>query len=132
MTRDLNVVIATGNNWKLPVAWGPIVRYISAPILSIIISFAYPSFYEKRNDPLHIFAFSIAHIAMILPIVGFIVPRMFNVFVSPAVRAAAEKDYIPGVVFEHLSPDAEAIEKAEEPEHEHYLPQEFEQDTKAR
>ncbi|KAM5379678.1 hypothetical protein ACJZ2D_003872 [Fusarium nematophilum] len=48
LRRDLNVVIATGKNWGIPVFWGVILRYVSAPILAIVVSFAYPAFYLKR------------------------------------------------------------------------------------
>ncbi|KAK2746805.1 hypothetical protein FQN57_002847 [Myotisia sp. PD_48] len=96
LSRDLNVVIAVGKNWKLPAIWGPILKYISAPILSIIIAFAYPAFYKKRADPLHIFAFAIAHIAMLSVVFGVIVPRAFSIFVAPHVRDAAKPLLPPG------------------------------------
>ncbi|KAH7202948.1 hypothetical protein BKA60DRAFT_641062 [Fusarium oxysporum] len=58
LRRDLNIVVAGGKRWNIPVFWGFVLRYISAPILAIIVSFAFPLFYTKRNDPLHIFAFA--------------------------------------------------------------------------
>lgn len=73
--------MGTGNKWKIPVAWSIIIRYITPPILAIIVSFAYPAFYLKRYDPLHIFAFTIAHLVMCITAVGFIVPRWFDVFI---------------------------------------------------
>ena len=67
---------------------------------------------------------------MVLAVAGFIVPRMFNIFVSRAARAAADKNYIPGVTFEHLPPSAEGMEKGEE--HEHYPTESIEQESKLR
>ncbi|KAI4193412.1 MAG: hypothetical protein LQ348_002868 [Seirophora lacunosa] len=81
LRRDLNLIVATGNKWKIPVAWSIIIRYITPPILAIIVSFAYPAFYQQRQDPLHIAAFMMAHLIMIITAVGFIVPRWFDVFI---------------------------------------------------
>jgi solute carrier family 6 GABA transporter-like protein 1 len=83
LRRDLNVVIATGKNWSIPIVWPVILRYVSAPILIIVVSFAYPAFAKKSNDPLQIFAFTVAHCVMLLIACGFVVPRWFDVFVPP-------------------------------------------------
>ena len=53
LRRDLNVIVATGKNWSIPSLWAPLIRYISAPILFIIYSFAYPEFWTLRNDPVY-------------------------------------------------------------------------------
>lgn len=62
-------------------AWALTLRYISAPILAIVFSFAYPSFHKLRNDPLHIFCFAWAHLVMLFVVGFFIVPRALDVFV---------------------------------------------------
>lgn len=111
LTRDLNVVIGTGNNWKIPVFWAPVIKYISAPILAIIVGFAYPLFYTLRNDPLQIYAFSISHIVVVIVIVGLIVPRAVNLSL-PADRREKVEHYAPGVTLAPVS--AGAIVEVEE------------------
>ncbi|KAJ4312446.1 hypothetical protein N0V84_009938 [Fusarium piperis] len=95
LRRDLNVVIATGKNWSIPWFWPVILRYISAPILSIIVSFAYPAFAKKSSDPLHIFAFTAIHCIMLLIACGFILPRWFDVFVPPEKMHLSKTFYAP-------------------------------------
>ena len=97
MTRDLNVVIAVGKAWAIPYFWAPTMRFISAPIMAIICAFNYPQFYDLRDDPLHIFGFANAHIAMFLVVAGLVVPRWFSVIVPPDRRAANGFAPVPGV-----------------------------------
>ena len=97
LTRDLNVVIAVGNSWAIPIFWAPIVRFISAPILAIIVAFNYPQFYELRHDPLHIFGFANAHIAMFLVVAGLVVPSWFSVIVPPSRKVDNVPATVPGV-----------------------------------
>ena len=99
MSRDLNITIAQGRNWALPLFWAPVLRYITVPILAIIYSFAYPTFYKVRNDPLHIIAFTAMHACMIVISAGFIFPRFLDVFVPIVRRNDGVIDHIPGVVF---------------------------------
>jgi len=49
LRRDLNVIVGTGKNWKIPVFWGPLLRYISAPILAIVFSFSYPEVSARKS-----------------------------------------------------------------------------------
>jgi solute carrier family 6 GABA transporter-like protein 1 len=87
LRSDLNVIVGVGKNWNIPVFWGPILRYVSAPILAIVASFSYPDFYNNfRMNPLYIFGFAISHIAFALALLAFIVPRSLDVFVVPARR----------------------------------------------
>lgn len=81
LRRDLNVIVGAGRNWKIPVFWPVLLRYISAPILAIIFGFAYPAFYQLRYDPLHIVGFTLAHFALVIITLGFILPRWYNVFI---------------------------------------------------
>jgi solute carrier family 6 (neurotransmitter transporter, GABA) member 1 len=97
LSRDLNITVAQGKNWALPSFWAPVLRYITAPILAIIYSFAYPTFYKVRNDPLHIIAFTAMHACMITISVGFVFPRFFDVFVPVARRNQGVIDHSPGV-----------------------------------
>lgn len=87
MRRDFNVIVGHGKNWNIPFFWGPVLRYISAPILAIVASFSYPDFYARgRMDPVHIAGFTFAHISLFLAVAGLIVPRAFDVFVKPERR----------------------------------------------
>lgn len=90
--------MAVGKNWSIPVVWGPILRYVSAPIMAVIFSFAYPAFYKVRNDPLHIFAFAVSHVVMIIIALGFIVPRAFDIFVPADKLHIGKPFYAPQVV----------------------------------
>ncbi|KAI8648681.1 hypothetical protein NCS57_01480200 [Fusarium keratoplasticum] len=116
LRHDLNVVVATGKNWSIPWFWPTILRYISAPILSIIVSFAYPAFYKKRNDPLHIFAFGAIHGVMLIIACGFILPRWFDVFVPPEKLHLSKTFYAPHVAVAPL--EMRQSEVMEEEHHE--------------
>ncbi|KID67879.1 Creatine transporter [Metarhizium brunneum] len=113
LTRDLNAVIATGKNWRIPVFWAPVIRYISCPILSIIMSFAYPAFYKLRMDPLHIFAFAVAHVIMVIVVVGLIFPRAFDIFIPPKRRENESVAYAPQVTIMGVSDGSAATEAGE-------------------
>ncbi|KAJ4012714.1 hypothetical protein NW752_008433 [Fusarium irregulare] len=102
LRRDLNVVVAGGKRWNIPIFWGFVLRYISAPILAIITSFAFPLFYTKRNDPLHIFAFASAIGVMCIVGFGFVVPRWLDVFVPPEKLHLSDTFYAPQVVMAPL------------------------------
>ncbi|OAR00963.1 hypothetical protein LLEC1_04325 [Akanthomyces lecanii] len=93
LRRDLNEIVGQGKNWKIPAFWAPLVRYVAAPTLSIVYSFSYPSFYELRNDPLHIFGFAVGHIALIIIGAGLIVPRWFDILIPPPRRNDGHHDY---------------------------------------
>ncbi|KAH7305909.1 creatine transporter [Stachybotrys elegans] len=97
LTRDLNYTVGEGGNWKIPFFWAHILKYISAPILAIVYSFSYPRFNSNRGDPLHIFAFTVCHLTVLMIIIGFIIPKWFDVFVPPARRNDGKAQYIPGV-----------------------------------
>ncbi|KAK2609738.1 hypothetical protein N8I77_003225 [Diaporthe amygdali] len=81
LRRDLNLVVGRGKNWKIPVFWPVLLRYISGPVLSIIFSFAYPEFYTLRYDPMMIAGFILAHLGLLLIILGFVMPRYYDNFV---------------------------------------------------
>lgn len=68
------------------------MRYIAAPTLSIVYSFSYPSFYELRNDPLHILGFGVGHMALVLIGGGLIVPRWFDILIPPGRRNEGQHD----------------------------------------
>ncbi|KAK0105417.1 hypothetical protein ONS96_004807 [Cadophora gregata f. sp. sojae] len=97
LTRDLNVHVALGNNWAIPVFWAPVLRFISAPILAIVFSFAYPAFHPNRGDPTHIFGFAIAHLVMFFVVGGLVVPKALDVFVPESHRDIRDIPTVPNV-----------------------------------
>ncbi|KAF2452336.1 putative sodium/chloride dependent neurotransmitter transporter [Lineolata rhizophorae] len=98
LRHDLNVIVGAGKNWNIPNWWAPILRYIAAPILAIVFSFAYPEFYTLRDDPVYIFGFIIAHFGILLVGIGFILPKWFDVFVPAERRNEGYKTYAPNVL----------------------------------
>ncbi|KAI4290288.1 MAG: hypothetical protein L6R35_000451 [Caloplaca aegaea] len=81
LRRDLNVIVATGKNWSIPMLWSPLVRYISAPVLFIVYSLSYPEFWTLRNDPVYVFGFILAHFCLVFAVVSLVLPKYFDVFV---------------------------------------------------
>lgn len=115
LRRDLNVIIGRGKNWNIPVFWGPILRYGSAPILAMVASFAYPKFYEKgRMDPLHIAAFTFAHCTVLLALIGISIPRALDVFVLPEKRDDWKAPCAPQVLMPTLVARADDVDTIEE------------------
>lgn len=75
------MVVGRGKNWKIPTFWPALLRYISGPVLSIIFSFAYPEFYTLRYDPMMIAGFILAHLGLLLILLGFVMPRYYDAFI---------------------------------------------------
>ena len=98
LRHDLNSVIAIGKNWSLPFIWAPLLRYVSGPILAIILSLAYPSFETLDNDPLHIMGFIVGHFLLVWCVAGFFFPRWLDVFIIPERRNDWKQHLAPGVV----------------------------------
>ncbi|KAI0539906.1 sodium-dependent noradrenaline transporter [Xylaria digitata] len=84
LRRDLNVVVGGGKNWNIPSFLPVLLRYVSGPTLAIIFSFAYPEFYTLRYDPLMITGFVLTHILLTLVLIGFVIPRYYDVFIPPS------------------------------------------------
>lgn len=61
-------------------------------------------------DPLHIFAFAVAHVCMVLIALGFIIPRAFDVFVPPEKMYLGDSVYAPQVVVLGTLSEGEARE----------------------
>ncbi|KAL4802493.1 hypothetical protein BDV18DRAFT_62165 [Aspergillus unguis] len=81
--RDLNTIIGGERNWRIPSFWPVLLRYVCAPVLAIIFSFAYPQFHTLRYDPLMITGFILAHIILLVILLGFVMPRYYDVLVPP-------------------------------------------------
>jgi solute carrier family 6 GABA transporter-like protein 1 len=82
LRRDLNEVVGTGKNWKIPAFLPVLLRYLSGPVLAIIFSFAFPEFHTLRYDPMMIAGFVLSMLCLAMMIFGFIMPRYYNVFVA--------------------------------------------------
>lgn len=86
LRRDLNAVVGGGKNWNIPRFWPVLLRYVSAPILAIIFSFAYPEFHTLRYDPLMITGFILTHLCLLGILLGLVMPRYYDVFIPPSRR----------------------------------------------
>lgn len=68
-----------------------LLRYVCAPVLAIIFSFSYPQFHTLRYDPLMITGFIVAHIVLAVILLGFVLPRYYDIFIPPARVNEGEK-----------------------------------------
>lgn len=91
--RDLNSVIGQGKNWRLPVFWAPLLRWLAAPVLIYILGFSYSEFKAKWRDPLHIFAFALSHVGVTIVVLGFISPDAFAFLIPKTERDADQRQY---------------------------------------
>ncbi|KAI4221749.1 MAG: hypothetical protein L6R36_006664 [Xanthoria steineri] len=98
LRRDLNVIVGSGKNWNIPMFWSPLIRYISAPILFIVYSLAYPEFWTLRNDPVYVFGFILAHFCLIFAVVALVLPRYYDVFVPMHRLDDGKRIAAPGVL----------------------------------
>jgi solute carrier family 6 GABA transporter-like protein 1 len=75
LRRDLNQIVGRGANWKIPVFWPVLLRYVSGPVLAIIFSFAFPEFHLLRYDPMMIAGFILSMLVLTAVAVGCVLPR---------------------------------------------------------
>jgi len=113
LRNDLNLIVGTGKNWKIPLLWAPTLRYLGAPILAIVYGFSYPGFYAVRNDPMHIFGFAVGHLALVIIALGLIVPSWFDIFVPVPRREEGKIPYAPGVIGGSIDVDSDDRERME-------------------
>lgn len=97
LRKDLNVTVATGRNWPLPAFWSFCIHYISLPVVAIIISFTYPSFMAARYNPMHIFGFVCAHLAVLCILSTLIIPRWVDPLIPTERRNEGDRSYAPQV-----------------------------------
>ncbi|TXT09155.1 hypothetical protein VHUM_02629 [Vanrija humicola] len=83
LRRDLNVIVGQGKNWNIPFFMPFLLRYVSSPVLAIIWSFAFPEFHSLRYDPMMIAGFIVSMLTVSVMLLGFVVPRYFDIFVPP-------------------------------------------------
>lgn len=86
LRRDLNIIVGTGRNWRIPSFLPVLLRYVSGPILAIVFSFAFPDFHLYRYDPLYITGFILSIIGLCIMLAGFIAPRYYEVFIPTSRR----------------------------------------------
>ncbi|KAK2763058.1 hypothetical protein FQN54_009691 [Arachnomyces sp. PD_36] len=112
LRRDLNLVVGGKGNWRIPPFWPVLLRYITAPILAIILSFSFPEFHTLRYDPLMIAGFVLAIICLCVILLGFIMPRYYQVFIPPNRRGEGLEETVPNELKEQkvlvaTQPDAD-------------------------
>lgn len=86
LRRDLNVIVGGGRNWRIPSFLPVLLRYVSGPVLVIILSFAFPEFHTLRYDPMMIAGFILSMLCLTAMLVGFVMPRYYDVFIPAARR----------------------------------------------
>lgn len=103
LRRDLNCAIMTGNNWRLHWFWPVCLKYVTAPAVGLVFTFAYPKFLSRAEDqflfeqPPFLYSFILMHIVIVF-ILGFFVAPSFANFLIPAVRRGDGKfDVMPQV-----------------------------------
>lgn len=93
----------TGNNWRLHWFWPVCLKYVTAPAVGLVFTFAYPKFLSRAEDqflfeqPPFLYSFILMHIVIVF-ILGFFVAPSFANFLIPAVRRGDGKfDVMPQV-----------------------------------
>ncbi|KAF2018521.1 SNF-domain-containing protein [Aaosphaeria arxii CBS 175.79] len=87
LRRDLNIIVGQGRNWKIPIFLPLLLRYVSGPVLAIIFSFAFPEFHQNRYSPMMIAGFILANLGLVLIVLGFVMPRYYDIFIPPHRRS---------------------------------------------
>lgn len=92
--RDLNIVVGSGKNWKIPSFMPVLLRYVSGPVLAIIFSFAFPEFHTLRYDPMMITGFVLSILGMVAVLLGFVMPRYYDAFIPIDRRDEGTKETV--------------------------------------
>lgn len=104
LRNDWNAVVAQGKNWGIPLLWGCVLRWFSAPFLAVILSLAYNNLGSRLRNPMEIFGFIMAHLGVVVVVISIIVPRCLNVFVPKEEQGYYLRQY-EGHAAETLAPD---------------------------
>ncbi|KAG9511964.1 SNF-domain-containing protein, partial [Aureobasidium melanogenum] len=94
LRRDLNLIIGSGKNWKIPSFLPILLRYVSGPVLAIIFSFAFPEFHTLRYDPMMISGFILSVLGMLAVLLGFVMPRYYDAFIPVERRDEGTKETV--------------------------------------
>ncbi|EMD66907.1 hypothetical protein COCSADRAFT_135357 [Bipolaris sorokiniana ND90Pr] len=81
LRRDLNLIVGRGKNWKIPTFMPVLLRYLSGPVLAIILSFAFPECHTLRYDPMMISGFILSILTIIVILLGLVMPRYYDAFI---------------------------------------------------
>jgi solute carrier family 6 GABA transporter-like protein 1 len=91
----LNVIVGQGKNWKIPAFMPFLLRYLSGPVLAIILSFAFPEFHTLRYDPMMIAGFILSILTIIVILLGLVMPRYYDAFVPVHRRSEGTEPTVP-------------------------------------
>lgn len=94
LRRDLNIVVGSGKNWRIPSFMPVLLRYVSGPVLAIIFSFAFPEFHTLRYDPMMIAGFILSILGMVAVLLGFVMPRYYDAFIPVDRRGEGTKETV--------------------------------------
>ncbi|KAH0281039.1 SNF-domain-containing protein, partial [Aureobasidium melanogenum] len=96
LRHDLNLSIASpgSKNWKIPFFLPILLRYVSGPVLAIILSFAFPEFHTLRYDPMMITGFILSLLGMLAVLLGFVMPRYYDAFIPIERRDEGTKETV--------------------------------------
>lgn len=72
-----------------------LLRYLSGPVLAIILSFAFPEFHRLRYDPMFISGFILSILTVIAILLGLVMPRYYDAFVPVHRRAEGTEPTVP-------------------------------------
>ena len=72
-----------------------LLRYLSGPVLTIILSFAFPEFHRLRYDPMMISGFILSILTIIVILLGLVMPRYYDAFVPVHRRSEGTEPTVP-------------------------------------
>jgi solute carrier family 6 GABA transporter-like protein 1 len=100
LKRDINRAIWIKGNWKLHWAWPALLKYITAPAVSLVLSFAYPKMYagNYHRDPPYLYSFILMHMVLLFISSCFIMPKFLDFLVPVTRRGEGKYDVMPRVV----------------------------------
>lgn len=100
LKRDVNRAIYVKGNWKLHWAWPVLLKYVTAPAVSLVLSFAYPKMYSKnyQRDPPYLYSFILMHMVLLYISLCFMAPRFLDFLIPVTRRNEGRYDVMPRVV----------------------------------
>lgn len=89
------MIVGQGKNWKIPAFMPVLLRYLSGPVLAIILSFAFPEFHTLRYDPMMISGFILSILTIIVILLGLVMPRYYDAFIPIYRRSEGTEPTMP-------------------------------------
>ena len=98
--RDINRAIVIPGNWKLHWGWPVLLKYITAPAVSLVLSFAYPKFYNNNfnRDPPYLYSFILMHMVLLFIFGCFMFPPFLEFLIPVTRRGEGRYDVMPRIV----------------------------------